>query len=87
MPVEFLPAAEGVAEEAVENAVETTFEGVKTRVISPEYLIALFLIASRDKDKIKIRMLLEQTSINKKHLQDILMRHHLWEKFKESYGE
>jgi len=80
VPVEFIPA-EGVAEEAVENAVETSFEGVTTRVISAEYLIALFLKALREKDKIKIRMLLEQTTINMEQLRDILMRHRLSEKF------
>lgn len=85
IPVEFIPA-EGVAEEAVKNAVETLFEEVMTRVISPEYLIALFLIASRDKDRIKIRMLLEQATINMEHLRDILVRHRLWEKF-ETYTQ
>lgn len=80
IPVEFIPA-ESVAEEAVKNAVETSFEGVRTKVISPEYLIALFLKASRDKDKIKIRMLLEQVSIDTERLKDILARYHLWEQF------
>lgn len=80
VPVELIPA-EGVTQEAVENAVETLFEGVATRVISAEYLIALFLIASRDKDKIKIRMLLEQATINMEYLRDILERYGLWEQF------
>jgi len=54
IPVEFIPA-EGLAREAVENAIETEFEGVPTRVILPEYLIALLLEVSRDKDRIKIQ--------------------------------
>lgn len=80
VPVEFIPA-EGVAEEAVQNAVETDYEGVKARVITAEYLIALFLKASRDKDKIKIQMLLEQTTMNMTHLRNILERYDLWKKF------
>lgn len=80
IPVEFIPA-EGVAQEAVRNAIETDYEGVRTRVITAEYLIALFLKASRDKDKIKIQLLLEQTTINMKLLRDILQRYDLWEKF------
>jgi len=82
VPLEFIPA-EGVAAEAVENAVETDYEGVRTRVMSAEYLIALFLIASREKDIMKIRLLLEQTSINKELLKDILERYHLLEKFEK----
>jgi hypothetical protein len=80
VPVEFIPA-EGVAREAVENAVETVFEEIPTRVISPEYLIALFLKASREKDKIKIRMLLEQAPINMEQVREILTRYRLWEHF------
>jgi hypothetical protein len=38
----------------VKNAVEVEYEGVKTKVITPEYLIASFLKTSREKDKIKI---------------------------------
>ncbi|MBM4167616.1 MAG: hypothetical protein FJ215_00420 [Ignavibacteria bacterium] len=86
IPVEFIPA-DGVAKEAVENAVETLYEGVPTKVMSAEYLIALFLKASRDKDKIKIRMLLEQARIDKDHLRDILLRHGLWDRFEGSYHE
>jgi predicted nucleotidyltransferase len=80
IPVEFIPA-EGVGEEAVANAVETTFEGVATRVISPEYLIALFLKASREKDKVKIRMLLDQANVDMERVRDILVRYSLWERF------
>jgi len=84
-PVEFIPAV-GVAEEAVANAVETTFEGVKTRVMSPEYLIALFLKASRDKDKMKVRLLLDQAVINTQRLRAILTKYDLVEKY-ERFGQ
>lgn len=80
IPVEFIPA-EGLIKESVENAVEIDFEGVKTRVITPEYLIALFLTAGRDKDLIKIRMLLDQAPVEMKKLNDILQRYGLQEKF------
>jgi hypothetical protein len=53
IPVEFLPA-QGLEEDAVKNTVEVEYEGVKTKVITPEYLIASFLKTSREKDKIKI---------------------------------
>lgn len=80
IPVEFLPA-EGLAKEAVEEAVEVEFEGVRTKVITPEHLIALFVKASREKDKTKIKLLLDQGKIDRKKLGSILMRHGLDEKF------
>jgi len=81
VPVEFIPA-EGLAREALENAIETEFEGVQTRVMLPEYLITLLLKASRDKDKIKIQMLLEQAEVNMEKLKEILHRYGLIDKFK-----
>jgi len=80
IPVEFIPA-EGLAKEAVEYGVDIEFEGVKTRVISPEYLIALFLSAGREKDKIKVRLLLDQADIDKEKLEIILRKYSLYNKF------
>lgn len=86
IPVEFLPA-EGLAKEAVEEAVEIEFEGVQTKVVSPEHLIALFLKASREKDKMKIGLLWEQAKIDKEKLKGVLTRHNLDEKFAIFYGD
>ena len=82
VPVEFIPADAGLAKESVENAVETEYEGIKTKVIRPEYLIALLLVAGRKKDIIKIEMLLGQANINMKNLKEILSKYNLNEKFK-----
>jgi len=49
--------------------------------MTPEYLIALFLRANREKDKRKIQMLLDQTEINIKKLNKILTDHGLKERF------
>jgi len=81
VPVEFLPA-EGLAKESVENAVEVKFEDVKTKVMTPEYLIALLLIAGRDKDIRKIEMLLSQTDMDMNRLMEILTKYNLTAKFK-----
>jgi predicted nucleotidyltransferase len=86
VPVEFLPA-EGLAKEAVEEAVEIEFEGVRTKIVTPEHLIALFLKASREKDKMKIELLLDQTKIDREKLTGILTRHGLDGKFKALYGD
>ncbi len=82
IPVDIFPADE-LEREAVENAQEVDYEGVKAKIISPEYLIVLFLRAGREKDKIKIQMLLEQAEIDLKKLNDILNRYDLAKKFKE----
>ena len=87
IPVDLFPVDE-LEKEAVENAKETEYQGAKTKIIVPEYLIALFLRTNRDKDERKIKMLLEQAQINMEKLTKILNEHGLTEKFvkyKEKY--
>ncbi len=79
-PVEFIPAA-GLAKEAVEQAVYVDYEDIKTRVMTPEYLIALFVMAGREKDIMKIRLLLEQGAVDNKILRNILKKYDLIKKF------
>lgn len=43
VPVQFLPAHNSLAEEAVDRAVTLEYEGVPVRVVRPEYLVALYL--------------------------------------------
>jgi len=45
VPVQFLPAHNLLAEQAVRHARELDYEGVKVRVIDPEHLVALALQA------------------------------------------
>ena len=81
MPVQFIPV-DKLEEEGVTNAEEIKYEGVKTKVMKPEYLISVLLRAGRKKDIEKIEKLLEQTKIDMKKLEDILNKHGLSEKFK-----
>ena len=81
MPVQFIPV-DKLEKEAVTNAEEIKYEGVKTKVMKPEYLISVLLRAGRKKDIEKIEKLLEQTKIDMKKLEDILNKHGLSEKFK-----
>jgi len=80
VPVDFIPA-DALEKEAVESAQETEYEGAKTKVITPEYLVALLLKAGRDKDIRKIEMLLRQAEINNEKLNKILLGYGLTEKF------
>jgi len=76
IPVQFIPANE-LEEEAITNARKIGYEGVKTRVMTPEYLIALLLRAGRKKDLGKIEKLLEQTRIDRRKLGAILRKYGL----------
>jgi len=82
VPVDIFPA-DPLEKEAIKQAKEVEYEGVKTKVIVPEYLIALFLRAGRNKDRRKIEMLLEQCQIDRGRLQRILSQYGLDEKFRE----
>lgn len=89
VPVDFFPA-DSLEKEAIANAEETEYEGVKTKIITPEFLIALFLRASRDKDIRKTEMLLKQAQINRKKLDRILRKYKLsgkFVRFKRKYYE
>ena len=80
VPVDIFPA-DILEKKAIEEATEIEYEGIKTKVMTPEYLIALFLRTNREKDKRKIQMLLDQTEINVKKLNKILTDHGLKERF------
>lgn len=81
VPVQIIPADE-LEKEAVECARETKYEGVKTKIITPEYLIAILFRAGRKKDIEKIEKLLEQVDIDRAKLEEILDKFGLKEKFK-----
>ena len=76
LPVQFIPADE-LEEEAIRNAREITYEGVKTRVLTAEYLVCILLRAGRKKDMEKIEKLLEQAELDTGQLKRILDRHGL----------
>jgi len=80
LPVEFIPAV-GISKEALDNAVMTVFDYVETKVMTPEYLVVLFLSAGRAKDMMKIRLLLEQSDIDMEKLMIILDKYGLRQKF------
>ena len=84
MPVQFIPA-DRLEEEAIRNARLIEYEGVKTKVMTPEYLVVVLLRAGRKKDIAKIEKLLEQTKIDRKKLKEVLVRYNLYENFKRLF--
>jgi predicted nucleotidyltransferase len=81
VPVQFIYADE-LEKEAVEKARIAEYEGVKTKVIAPEYLIAILLRAGRKKDIEKVEKLLQEAEIDKEELRKILDKFGLRERFK-----
>ena len=89
-PVQFLPPSNELEREAVAGSVLTTVEGVTTRVMSAEHLVAIALCTGRSKDHIRILQFIEQDAVDRGKLQSILERHGLtpkWKQFEQKYLE
>jgi hypothetical protein len=84
-PVQFI-VANDLEKDAIKNARDITYQGVKTKVMGPEHLIAILLKAGRGKDILKVRMILEQYTIDDKRLYKILTKYKLREKYKKVAG-
>ena len=89
-PVQFLPTSNDLEVEAVAQAASTDVEGVPTRVMSAEHLVAIALRTGRAKDRSRILQFLEVNAINQGKLKYILERHNLlskWKEFERKYLE
>jgi hypothetical protein len=75
-PVQFL-TAHGLTEEAVRDAKSIEYQGVPTKVFSPEYIIAIAASVGRHKDFARIGQIMEQSRVDKNILEAILKRHRL----------
>ncbi len=76
IPVQFLPAHNELADEAIETAAAVSYEQVTVRIVRPEYLIALYLEPSAKTQKRRERAaaLLESGKVDRAELQGILDR-------------
>ncbi len=84
-PVQFLPPGDALDEEALQQAVETEVEHVRTWVISAEHLVAIALRTGRAKDFARILQFVEAGVLDPNQLDAILKRHGLLEKW-EQFG-
>ncbi|MBI4330203.1 MAG: hypothetical protein HY673_02840 [Chloroflexi bacterium] len=82
LPVQFI-VADDLEEEAIRNGRDVLYQGVRTKVMGPEYLVAIFLRTGRQKDIIKVQMLLSQAEIDRGKLKDILEKYGLTGKFRK----
>jgi len=87
-PVQFLPIAKELINEAVAEANEFKLSGgTIVRVISPEYLTAIMLDTGRIKDYLRIGFFLQHQVINLEELERILDKHDLAEKWRENINK
>lgn len=87
-PVQFLPATQPLVAEAVVEAVTREAEGMSTRVMSAEHLMAIALQTGRAKDHARLVMFLEAGTADRARFQDIVARHSLveaWAKFEHRF--
>jgi hypothetical protein len=76
VPVQFIPVDE-LEEGAVRNAKMITLKGVRTRIITPEYLVAILLRTGRKKDIVKVEKLLTQAKVKTAVVKKIVRAHGL----------
>ncbi|MFZ2643438.1 MAG: hypothetical protein WA117_20775 [Verrucomicrobiia bacterium] len=88
-PVQFLPPSDALGEEALTQAVETKVDGIRTRVMTAEHLVALALKLGRAKDFARILQFIENGAIKPGKLARVLSRHKLlakWQEFERKFG-
>ncbi len=76
VPVQFLPAHNQLADEAIERAETLHYEKVPVRVVRPEYLVALYLEpgARTAKRRERAAALMESEALDPEVLEDLLRR-------------
>lgn len=79
IPVQLIPVHNPLASEAVEHAAELDYEGEPVRVITPEYLIAMYLEPSARTHKrlARVGALLDEPTVDHALLDDLLARYNL----------
>jgi hypothetical protein len=75
VPVQFLPAHNALAEDAVATARTMEYEGVAVRVVDPEHLAALAFQAGGARRRERAWQLLETGGIDEVRLQALLAAH------------
>jgi hypothetical protein len=87
-PVQFLGPANALEQEALAEAIKADVEGVPTRVMTAEHLVAIALNTGRAKDFTRILQFLEQEAVSRDKLNRIFLKHGLaekWERFRRRY--
>jgi len=87
-PVQFLPPASPLIEEALAQAVEKDVAGTPARVFTAEHLAAIALQTGRARDKARLLQFIETGALDPARFQAILSRHGLqvaWQRFEKQF--
>ena len=87
-PVQFLPVAGTLLEEALAQSVEKDVAGTPARVFTAEHLAAIALQAGRAKDKARLLQFLESGVLDPSRFQANIARHGLqpaWQRFEKQF--
>jgi hypothetical protein len=87
-PVQFLPAATPLVEEALAQAVEKTVASSRARVFTAEHLAVIALQTGRAKDKARLLQFIEAGALDTQQFQSIVARHGLqetWNRFEQQF--
>jgi hypothetical protein len=77
IPVQLLPTTNALSEEAYQEARAENFDGVPTRIVQLEHLMATMLELGRPKDHIRLALCLEEADYDEERLTSIIERHGL----------
>lgn len=88
VPVQFLPAWNELAEEALRESWNREYDvGIEVRVIRPEHLVALAVQTGGRKRREHVARLLEFPGFERERLADILRRHGLAERWGKEWAD
>lgn len=90
VPVQFIPAYNDLVEDAIKDAREIDYEGLKTKVVSLEHLLAIMIQTNRPKDRERIFLILDEVKVKQGVFNRILKKHGLankWQEIKKTYDK
>ena len=82
VPVQFVFPFNALIEEALSEAVGTRYEQTPTRVLRAEHLIAIAVQTGREKDRERVRLLMEHAAVDGTDLATFLARRNLETRWK-----
>jgi hypothetical protein len=89
-PVQFLPPANPLVEEALLDSAKRDVDGTPVCVFTAEHLAAIALQTGRAKDKARLLQFIEAGALDAARFQAILSRHNLldaWHRFERQFLE
>jgi hypothetical protein len=81
--VQFIPTFEPMQDEAISTSRRVTYGETETNIFTADYLAAELLRSGRRKDHARVIALIEGNRVDMKLFRDIIVRHHLTDKWKK----